>query len=113
GGRSCDTGRRDSHELSGGMQQRVVIALSLILKPKVVILDEPTSALDVMTQTNIINLLKDLKTTEHLSYIFITHDLGLASELADLVGIMYAGQLVELGLCEGVCVRPKHPYTGK
>jgi len=105
--------RRYPHELSGGMKQRVVIAMALILKPKVVILDEPTSALDVMTQTNIINLLKDLKASDRLSYIFITHDLGLASELADLVGIMYAGQLVELGPSEGVFVRPKHPYTGK
>jgi len=112
-GLSGDIARRYPHELSGGMKQRVVIAMSLILKPKVVILDEPTSALDVMTQTNIINLLKDLKNTEHLSYIFITHDLGLASELADLVGIVYAGQLVEVGPAEGVFVRPKHPYTGK
>jgi peptide/nickel transport system ATP-binding protein len=112
-GLSADITRRYPHELSGGMKQRVVIAMALILKPKVVILDEPTSALDVMTQTNIINLLKDLKNVEHLSYIFITHDLGLASELADLVGIVYAGQLVELGPSEGVFVRPKHPYTGK
>src|SRR5438309_4015546 len=108
-----DIARRYPHELSGGMKQRVVIAMALILKPKVVILDEPTSALDVMTQTNIINLLKELKNTEHLSYIFITHDLGLASELADLVGIVYAGELVEVGPAEGVFVRPKHPYTGK
>src|SRR5438309_10409190 len=108
-----DIARRYPHELSGGMKQRVVIAMALILKPKVVILDEPTSALDVMTQTNIINLLKELKNTEHLSYIFITHDLGLASELADLVGIVYAGQLVEVGPAEGVFVKPKHPYTGK
>ncbi|TLZ58629.1 MAG: ABC transporter ATP-binding protein [Methanobacteriota archaeon] len=112
-GLSADTARRFPFELSGGMKQRVVIAMALILKPKVVILDEPTSALDVMTQTNIINLLKELKNTEHLSYIFITHDLGLASELADLVGIVYAGQLVEVGPAEGVFVKPKHPYTGK
>src|SRR6266513_2188021 len=108
-----DIARRYPHELSGGMKQRVVIAMALILKPKVVILDEPTSALDVMTQTNIINLLKDLKNTDRLSYIFITHDLGLASELADLVGIMYAGELIEVGPADGVFVRPKHPYTGK
>src|SRR5438034_9837780 len=87
--------------------------MSLILKPKVVILDEPTSALDVMTQTNIINLLKDIKNTDRLSYIFITHDLGLASELADLVRIMYAGKVIEVGPADGVLVRPKHPYTGK
>ncbi len=108
-----DVARRFPHELSGGMKQRIVIAMSLILKPKLVILDEPTSALDVMTQTSIMNLLKDLKDKERLSYIFITHDLGLASELADVVGIMYAGQLVEVGPAEGVFVRPKHPYTGK
>src|SRR5438034_570676 len=75
-----DIARRYPHELSGGMKQRVVIAMALILKPKVVILDEPTSALDVMTQTNIINLLKEMKAAEGLSYIFITHDLGLASD---------------------------------
>ena len=110
-GLPADVTRRFPHELSGGMKQRIVIALALVLKPKVVILDEPTSALDVMTQTSIINLLKELKNTERLSYIFITHDLGLASELADLVGIVYAGQLVEIGPADGVFVKPRHPYT--
>lgn len=107
------TGKRYSFELSGGMKQRVVIAMALVMKPKVVILDEPTSALDVMTQANIMNLLKRLKEEEHLSYIFITHDLGLSSELADWVGIMYAGQLVEFGRAEKVFPSPKHPYTQK
>jgi len=102
---------RYPHELSGGMKQRVVIAMALILKPKVVILDEPTSALDVMTQANIINLLKRLQSEEGLSYIFITHDLALASELADYVGIMYAGKLVELGTSEEIYRDAKHPYT--
>ena len=112
-GLATEVMRRFPHELSGGMKQRVVTAMALVLKPKVVILDEPTSALDVMTQTNIINLLKGLKSTEHLSYLFITHDLGLASELADLVGIMYAGQLIEIGPAENIFTTPRHPYTSR
>lgn len=112
-GLHADVARRFPHELSGGMKQRVVIAMALVLKPKVVILDEPTSALDVMTQTSIINLLKELKNTEHLSYIFITHDLALASELADIVGIVYAGEFVEVGPAEEVFPHPKHPYTAR
>ncbi len=99
------------HELSGGMKQRVIIAMALILRPGLVILDEPTSALDVMTQTNIINLLKRLQREEDLSYIFITHDLSLASELADELSIMYAGQIREIGPAEGIYGNPKHPYT--
>ncbi len=102
---------RFSHELSGGMKQRVVIAMALIMRPKVVVLDEPTSALDVMTQANIINLLKRLKNEENLAYIFITHDLALASELADHVAIMYAGKMVEIGTAEEIYNDPKHPYT--
>jgi peptide/nickel transport system ATP-binding protein len=112
-GLPSDVVRRYPHELSGGMKQRVVIAMALILKPKVVILDEPTSALDVMTQTNIINLLKEMKAAEHLSYIFITHDLSLASDLADHIAIMYAGQIDEIGPADHVFARPKHPYTGR
>jgi len=104
---------RYPHELSGGMKQRVVIAMALVMRPAVIILDEPTSALDVMTQANIMNLLKRLKAEEGLSYIFITHDLGLSSELADWVGIMYAGQLVEFGPAEMVFPNPQHPYTQK
>lgn len=102
---------RYAHELSGGMKQRVVIAMALIMRPKVVILDEPTSALDVMTQANIINLLKRLKKEENLAYIFITHDLALASELADHVAIMYAGKVAEVGPSEQIYTEPKHPYT--
>ncbi len=102
---------RFPHELSGGMKQRVVIASALIMRPKVVILDEPTSALDVMTQANIINLLKRLKRDQNLAYIFITHDLALASELADQVAIMYAGKIVEIGSSEEVYRDAKHPYT--
>ncbi len=104
---------RYPHELSGGMKQRVVIAMALIMKPGLVILDEPTSALDTMTQANIINLLKKLKKEEHLSYLFITHDLGLASELAESVAIMYGGRIAEIGSAEDVYLDPQHPYTQK
>ncbi len=105
--------QRYPHELSGGMKQRAVIAMSLIANPKVVILDEPTSALDVITQANIMNTLKTLRKELGLSYIFITHDLALASELADSVAVMYGGQIVEYGNAEGMYTNPKHPYTQK
>ncbi|MEM1809209.1 MAG: ABC transporter ATP-binding protein, partial [Thermosphaera sp.] len=98
------------HELSGGMKQRVCIAMALITKPKIVILDEPTSALDIITQANIINLLKQLKRERGLSYIFITHDLALSSELADYVAVMYGGKIVERGPADEVYVSPAHPY---
>jgi peptide/nickel transport system ATP-binding protein len=104
---------RYPHELSGGMKQRVVIAMSLVLNPSIVILDEPTSALDVITQANIINLLKRLKKERGLSYIFITHDLAVASELADRVAVMYGGEIVENGTAEQVYLKPHHPYTQK
>jgi len=98
-------------ELSGGMRQRVVIAMSLITNPKIVILDEPTSALDVMTQANILNMLKELRSKMNLSYIFITHDIAVSSELADKVAVMYAGWIVELGPAEKVYIDPLHPYS--
>lgn len=98
-------------ELSGGMRQRVIIAMSLITNPKIVILDEPTSALDVMTQANILNLLKKIKDEHRVSYIFITHDIATSSELADKVAVMYAGYIVELGPAEQVYVDPVHPYS--
>jgi peptide/nickel transport system ATP-binding protein len=110
-GLPADTIDRYPHELSGGMKQRAVIAMAIILQPRLIILDEPTSALDVMTQANIINLLKDLRSREGLSYIFITHDLALASELADRVAIMYAGRIVEIGSAEELYLNPLHPYT--
>jgi len=112
-GLSEDVLRRFPHELSGGMKQRVVTATALVIKPNVVILYEPTSALDVMTQANIINLLKNLQRDAHLAYVFITHDLGLASELADDVAIMYAGKIVEIGRASRVYPGPQHPYTQK
>lgn len=101
---------RYPHELSGGMKQRVVIAMALLLKPDLVIADEPTTALDVLIQARIINMLKRLK-RRGTSFLFITHDLALLSEIADVVGIMYAGQLVEIGPADKIYADPKHPYT--
>ncbi len=98
-------------ELSGGMKQRAAIAMALITNPELVILDEPTSALDVLTQANIMNLLKRIKKEFRLSYIFITHDLGLASELANKVAVIYAGKIVEFSSAEIFYTEPKHPYS--
>src|SRR5690606_6323803 len=88
---------RYAFELSGGMRQRVAIAMSLITDPQLVVLDEPTSALDVLTQANIMNLLKRIKKDTSASFILITHDIATSSELADRVVVMYAGQIVEDG----------------
>ncbi|MDE1827403.1 MAG: ABC transporter ATP-binding protein, partial [Thaumarchaeota archaeon] len=98
------------HELSGGMKQRVVIAMALVLRPNLVIADEPTTALDVLVQAQILSLLKKLK-KEGMSLILISHDLGIISEIADKVGIMYAGKIVEFGTLQEVYSNPKHPYT--
>jgi len=98
------------HEISGGMKQRVVIAMALILKPKMVIADEPTTALDVLVQAQIMTLLKNLKKSG-LGIMLISHDLGIISEIAEKIGIMYAGQIVEIGLLSDVYKNPKHPYT--
>jgi len=98
-------------ELSGGMKQRVAIALALMLKPKIVVLDEPTTALDVVTQRNILLLLKDLKRKYNLTYILITHDIALVADIADRVAIMYAGKIMEIGSIYDVFYKPLHPYT--
>jgi peptide/nickel transport system ATP-binding protein len=99
------------HELSGGMKQRVVIAMALLLEPDVVIADEPTTALDVLVQAQIINLLKKLKKEKGMTIIIITHDMAIISEIADKIGIMYAGQIVEFGSASEIYKDPKHPYT--
>ncbi len=99
------------HELSGGMRQRVLIALSLLLEPQVLILDEPTTALDILTQRNIMDVLKDLRQKLDFSLIFISHDLSLAAELADRVATMYAGQIIEIGEVYTIFKQPCHPYT--
>ncbi|MCS5527757.1 MAG: ABC transporter ATP-binding protein [Nitrosopumilus sp.] len=107
---SVDVLKKYPHELSGGMKQRVIIAMALILKPKFVIADEPTTALDVLIQAQIINLLKKLK-KDGMSFMLITHDLAVLSEIADKIGIMYGGQMVEFGSSEEIYKNPKHPYT--
>jgi peptide/nickel transport system ATP-binding protein len=99
------------HELSGGMRQRVLIAMGLLLKPQVIILDEPTTALDILTQRSIIDVLRKLKTQLDFSLIFISHDLSLAAELADRVATIYAGNIVEIGNVFNMFERPRHPYT--
>jgi peptide/nickel transport system ATP-binding protein len=99
------------HELSGGMRQRVSIALSLLLEPQLIILDEPTTALDILTQRAIIDVIRDLRDKLDFTMIFISHDLSLAAELADRVATMYAGEIVEYGPVRETFYNPKHPYT--
>ncbi|WP_390407103.1 ABC transporter ATP-binding protein [Lacticaseibacillus jixiensis] len=103
--------RKYPHELSGGQRQRVVIAMALIAKPKVLVADEPTTALDVTLQAQVLALIKQEKTRQDLSIIFITHDLGVVANIADRVAIMYAGQVVEVGTAEEIFYYPQHPYT--
>lgn len=99
------------HQLSGGMRQRVVIAIALACNPKVLIADEPTTALDVTIQSQILELIKELQEKIGLSIIFITHDLGVVANVADRVAVMYAGRIVEYGKSEEIFMEPKHPYT--
>jgi len=102
---------RYAFELSGGMRQRVAIAMSLVTAPALVVLDEPTSALDVLTQANIFNVLKRLKQELEVSFILITHDIATSSELADRVAVMYAGQIVEVSDAHNFFNNPLHPYS--
>ena len=102
---------RYAFELSGGMRQRVAIAMSLVTAPSLVVLDEPTSALDVLTQANIFNVLKRIKQSLEVSFILITHDIATSSELADRVAVMYAGQIVEVNDARQFFTEPMHPYS--
>ncbi|MDO4432851.1 MAG: ABC transporter ATP-binding protein [Aerococcaceae bacterium] len=99
------------HEFSGGMRQRVVIAIALAAEPKLLIADEPTTALDVTIQAQILELMKKIQQQHNSSIIFITHDLGVVANVADKVAVMYAGQIVEYGTAEEIFYNPKHPYT--
>ena len=98
-------------EFSGGMRQRIVIAIALTADPDILICDEPTTALDVTIQAQILELINNLKKERNLSCIFITHDLGVVANMADRVAVMYAGKIVEYGLVDEIFYEPKHPYT--
>ncbi|HCQ5432567.1 TPA: ABC transporter ATP-binding protein [Clostridioides difficile] len=99
------------HHFSGGMRQRIVIAIALACNPDVLIADEPTTALDVTIQAQIIDLIKDLQHKIGLSIIFITHDLGVVATIADRIAVMYAGKIIEIGTVEDIFYDPRHPYT--
>ncbi len=110
-GISPDRIRSYPHELSGGMRQRVVIAMALALQPEIVIMDEPTTALDVVVQQEILDEIQRLRDEIGFSIIFITHDLSLLLDISDRLAVMYAGEIVEYGPSELVAARPAHPYT--
>ena len=103
--------RQYPHEFSGGMRQRVVIAIAVACRPKILICDEPTTALDVTIQAQILELIKEMQKKYHLTTIYITHDLGVVANVADRIAVMYAGGIVEVGACEEVFYDPRHPYT--
>jgi peptide/nickel transport system ATP-binding protein len=100
-----------AHEMSGGMRQRAMIALALACRPKVLLADEPTTALDATVQIQVLLLLRELQRELGLAVIFVTHDIGVAIEIADRIAVMYAGKIVETGSCRDVIRNPAHPYT--
>jgi len=109
-----DPNRRYSqypHELSGGMRQRIVIAIAIACSPKILICDEPTTALDVTIQAQVLSLLKELKEKYQLTILFITHDLGVVANISERVSVMYAGDVIEIGMVDEIFFDPQHPYT--
>jgi oligopeptide/dipeptide ABC transporter ATP-binding protein len=100
------------HQFSGGMAQRVMLAIALCCEPKVLVADEPTTALDVTVQAKVLDLMRDLQAEMGLAVLFISHDLGVVAEMCDDVAVMYAGQIVERSPADDVYFRPRHPYTG-
>ncbi|MBX4334154.1 ATP-binding cassette domain-containing protein, partial [Mycobacterium tuberculosis] len=107
----ADYATRYPHQLSGGMSQRVMIAMAIACRPKLLIADEPTTALDVTIQAQIIELLLDLQQQENMALVLITHDLALVAEAAHKIIVMYAGQVVETGDAKDIFRAPRHPYT--
>jgi len=99
------------HELSGGMRQRIMIAMALMAEPEIILADEPTTALDVTVQAQVLSLLQELRERTGAALVLVTHDLGVVAQLADRIGVMRAGRIVELGASEDVFLRPSHPYT--
>lgn len=99
------------HELSGGMKQRVSIALALLLDPEIIVLDEPTTALDVISQASVLKILNEIRRQRNISLIFITHDISVISQVVDRVLVMYAGSVVESGLVQKIVRDPSHPYA--
>ena len=106
-----DVGAHYPHRLSGGQQQRIAIAMALACEPELIVLDEPTTGLDVTVQQQIIELLKSLRASRGVSMVYVTHDLPLLSQIADRLGVMHRGVLVEIGEAEQVFTAPRHPYA--
>lgn len=99
------------HQLSGGMRQRALIALATFLKPSLILADEPTTALDVIVQRSILTMLRRVQRRDHSAMVIVSHDMGVHYQITDRLGIMYAGQMIEMGPTREIFERPRHPYT--